>query len=63
MIGGLLGAAVGLALCALGLTDGWWVLWVGLAGLGIEGLARLRLEPGGDGGDWSPATGYGGWGT
>ena len=33
MIGGILGAVVGLALWGLDLTDGWWVLWLGLAGI------------------------------
>ena len=62
MIGGLVGAAVGLALWGLGLTDAWWVLWLGLAGAAIAGLARLRLEPGGSGDDSGlPPTGYG-WG-
>ena len=49
MHSGLVGAVVGLALCGLGVVDGWWVLWLGLAGVGIEGMARLRLEPAGNG--------------
>ena len=51
MIGGILGAVVGLALWGLDLTDGWWVLWLGLAGIALERLTRWRPGSGsGDGG-------------
>jgi hypothetical protein len=49
MIGGILGMALGLALYGLGLVDGWWVVWMGIAGAGVELLARLR--PGSGTGD------------
>jgi hypothetical protein len=49
MIGGMLGAVLGLALYGLDLADGWWVVWTAIAGAGVELLARLRL--GSDTGD------------
>ena len=50
--GAVLGAVAGLALCGVGLTDGWWVLWLGLAGVVLDRLARLRPGRGDDG--WIP---------
>jgi hypothetical protein len=46
MIGGILGALLGLALYGLDLIDGCWVVWTGIAGAGIELLGRLRAGQG-----------------
>jgi hypothetical protein len=60
MVGGIVGAVAGLVLWALGLTDGWWVLWLGLAGVGLQFLSRVRLESGGgDDGRGPDASGFG----